>query len=379
MQTTDAINRVNALTQEQRDAAYAVARERIAGRKPQATAPPELAQFLAQANTHYPAWVTTLVRGLTVFTLVVVFLPSAMRLHAVALTTNNAIASLSANSASVYVAALATVIMAEIGQTIMSLASAVTQSRTQKLALWFGALVCTGIALSGNALAMQDHALDNAFSFLETFAPPLLVLILAQIIKTQMMDAIALRYEAGIAYRNAYATWERDTQYAMQAWDAAYNGANANEDWPVVLANALRDALRNANKQSKAVLRELTAQDWRALVLRERNASEWWREVEAEVREDAKRIAAEEAKLQVILRKAQPESGKSTGATGEVASATTLRDGDTWVKVCPECAMRFEGASKRQATMRLVAHMKAHRNAERKQGVEEDTQPVEVA
>lgn len=376
METTDAFAKVNALTQEQREHAYEQARLRIAGSKPQPTQKPELQDFLRHTESHYPQWVTVLVRVLTVFTLIVVFLPSAMRLHAVALQTNMDIDSIKHSVPSAYLAAIATVIMAEIGQTIMSLASATTQSWTQKAALTFGAIICTFIALSGNAIAMADTATSNVFAFLETFAPPILVLILASIIKAQMMDAIAAKYNARVAYGQAVTQWQNENAYMEQLWNTAYANATDTPAYATVLADALREALRNANKQSKAVLRSLTVQDWRALVLRERAAGEWWRQAEIEAQAEASRIAQEEARLHAAELRSS-ESGKSTGATGEVAKAKTLHEGDAWVKVCPVCNLKFEGDTHRQASNRLSAHMKRHAN-EARRASDEDTKPTEA-
>lgn len=366
MQTTDAVNRVNALTQEQRDNAYEVARLRVAGAKPVAGSEPTLAQYATSADSHYPEWVTRLIRALTVIMLVVAFLPSAMRLHAIALKTNEGIVTIAGSTLSVHAAALATVIMAEIGQTIMSLASTVARNKWQQGALVLGAGICTAIALSGNALAMSEVSANNIFSFLETFAPPLLVLISAQIIKAQMLDDIERKHEANTQYATAKQEWEHAQRLAVVNWNNAYNTAHLALEWDNVLANVLRDALRQANRSSKAVLRTLTPQDWRALVIRERNAAEWWQRVETEARKEAEQLAQEEARIEALerseqLRKKHAQSGtKSGSATGEVASVVAQRNGDKWVVECPRCGKPFTGAAEVNARNAVNAHLRWH-------------------
>lgn len=369
MQVSDAFYKVNALTQEQRDAAYAAARKRIAGIEPVPGDEPKRSVYNRHSVSRFPAWVMILVTVLCLVMLVVAFLPSAMRLHAVALATN---AVVLLHATSVYAAAIATVMMAEIGQVIFSLAAATNDASWQRRTLLGGALVCTLIALSGNAVAMGTHALDNLFAFLETFAPPVLVLITAQILKTQMLHATESKHAADLKYHDDHATWERNHAAAKSEWLTRYTNATSAREWDATLANALRDALRAANRQSKAVLRELTPTDWRALILRERSAEEWWQQAEREAAAEAERIALEEARLReeeatARLRRleGQRSGTHSTGATGEVASAETLRAGNAFVKVCPQCGERFEGDTLRSATNRLVAHMKRHANERR--------------
>jgi hypothetical protein len=364
-----AINKVNPLTQEQRDEAYNATRKRIAG--------PEPVFSTTGVDDKYPRWITRTVTVLCLIMLVVAFLPSAMRLNAVALTTNLEIME---HETSVYVAALATVVMAEIGQIIFSLAAATNADKWQRRMLVFGAIVCTLIALSGNAGSMGIKALESVFAFLETFAPPVLVLIIAQILKSQMLHATEATH-----------TSKRNHAHALMTWNAAYANANNAAAWDDTLANALRDALRSANRQSKAVLRELTNADWRALVIRERSAEEWWKvaAVEADQRNaELERLRNEEdlriAMQERIQHRALEVGSYSTGATGEVASAKLTRKGDMYVKECPECKKKFEGDTQRKATNKLVAHMRVHAREQRAfaltnvPALEDDTEPVEA-
>lgn len=326
MQLSESFYKINALTQEQRDAAYNAVRERIAGRKP------VYADYERNTHQRFPRWVNAVVTVLCLGMLVAAFLPSAMRLHAIALATN---APVIVDTASTYVAALSIVLMAEIGQVVFSLASATTEKRSYALALGFGSLVGLAIAICGNAVAMGDHALESSVAFLETYAPPVLVLITANILKAQMLNAVAERHAAHKQFVSALAAWEK-----------AVADADTHPAWQRTLANALRDALRTANKRSSAILREVTDSDWLALIERERNAEEWY-ERESE-------------------RQTQTSGRSSSQSTGDIAAAVTTQEGGIYVKHCPICEMRFEGKSPRSATNAVVAHQKTHRKEEAK-------------
>src|SRR5574341_1705365 len=224
-----ALHRVNALTEAQRAAALDSARRRIAGREPLP------ADFAHLEDSRYPTSVIRIIRALSGLMLMAAFLPSAMRLHAVGL-----LAFSLHDASSRYVAALSIVLMAEVGQVIFSLATIAALTRWQRLSLAFGAAVCTLIALSGNYTSNAARAFADLFSFLDTFAPPVLVLITAQVLKSQMLHAVAERHRARVEYARAHG-----------AWKAAYDAAHDHARWLHAAANALRDALRAANKVSK--------------------------------------------------------------------------------------------------------------------------------
>ena len=339
---TAAYYRINALRDDERDAAYDRARQRIAGRKPTQE------EFMQHRMNKYPRQFVIAILALSGVMLIAAWLPSAMRIHE---TARAGFASVIAQTMSVYVAAICVVLMSETGQIVFSLASATSTQRKQRMGFAFGAIVCTGIALTGNAVAAGSHALTDAFAFLETFAPPVLTLITAEVLKSQMLNAIADRHQAHTQYELALAQWKRSVADAEQ--DAG---------WRRTLANVMKDALRDANGRSKATLRELTSEDWYALVLRERNAGEWVDAVERKLEIARQRIAAPQS--------SDANGGRSTGATGEVAAQSVTQEGDVFVIACPHCAKEFEGKSQRHAQMRLTAHMKAHKNEQRKQAAQ---------
>lgn len=366
MELSDAFHRINALTQEQRDAAYDAARKRIAGEEPTQGQEPMLRDFKTGTQSKYPRSVTSTVLALCVVFLLFAFIPSAQRIHAVAIATNLQIEGIMQDANTVYVAGLSTVLAAEIAQVLFSITNATIDSR-QKRGLAFGSYIGLAIAISGNFAAMgalvfnESITFATPFKFLEMFAPPVLVLITASALKSQMLNAIERHHHATEQYSVALELWKANYANAVNAWRTAYQNASQSISWDRTLANTLRDAIRNANRQSKAVLRELTQYDWHALVIRERKAEEWYDTVSIEIEERKQEQERLRLDSERLLR-----SGNSTGATGEVASAKTLRVDGAFVKVCPECGEQFMGEAERQATNKLVAHMKKHRNQERK-------------
>lgn len=277
--------RINALTQAQLDAAYEQARTRIAGPQPEPQAEPDKRAFLAQAISRYPRWLSILIYSLCALMLVVAFLPSAMRLYHIGQAT---VGQTFTDNASVVVAAICIVLMAEVGQIIFSLALAVTVVRWQVVALIVGAFICTLIALTGNAAAVYGSAslinpddppptpAGEVFKFLETFAPPILVLITAQILKTQLLHAIQDKYAAEQQHAERVEAMRRQYAEAEKQWREAVASAHLTSDWDRTLAVAIFDALRSANAGSKAIIRELSSEERRWLVTRERSGAEWW-------------------------------------------------------------------------------------------------------
>lgn len=332
---SDAFYKVNALTQEQRDDAYAETRERIVG------AEPTMEAFQRNTFAKYPPSAVRTINFLANVVLIAAFVPSAIRILIAAF---EAFAFGVQSLPIALIVGVCSVLLAESGQIVFTLAAGITQERWARYGLWFGAAACTAFALIGNAHVAQPWMHGNfIFAWLETFLPPTLVLIAANVRKTQILHASEDRYAAKQAFDAAFTDWKR-----------AVANAEGDASWERTLANVLRNALRSANKQSKAVLRDLTNADWFALVMRERSAEEWW---DAAQREQQVRLRSSE--------RASSNGSHSTQSTGEAVQAQTLRVDDEYVKVCPKCGDQFKGITERQATNKLVAHFKKHRNEER--------------
>lgn len=351
--TENAVHKINALTQEQRESALDAARKRIAGAQPERTSEPTLDDFMRHTSGRFPPRIMRLISALCVIMLCVAFLPSAIRLHEIGKET---FAHAITDSASIYVAALCIVLMAEVGQVIFSLAAATTaQSLAQRIGLGIGAAICTGIALAGNAEVVRPWEYAGAFVWLETFAPPVLVLITAQILKTQMLHSIETRHEAQRTFADAHSAWNTDYADAVRTWQIAYDSAHDHSSWMRVTANALRDVLRKANARSTAVMRDLTDDDWRMLILREVAADAWYER--AEQRAEVQRIEVERTarseRESVSAAHGGSSGGERTGATdGNVREV----DG-AFVGVCPDCGAEFSKPTYAGAVNALSAHM----------------------
>jgi hypothetical protein len=107
---------------------------------------------------------------------------------------------------------LATVLSAEIGQVVFSLALATLGTcQASKRLLYVSMMLSTIISLAGNAqLALPGHAY-SPFAWLEAVAPPLLVLAMSFILKEQLLGSIETRHANERAFQVALADWQSAT------------------------------------------------------------------------------------------------------------------------------------------------------------------------
>jgi hypothetical protein len=257
------IENLRPLTQEQRQSARRNAREAVI----RAIGPrPTREHFSHSTISKYPPSVTRLIfllcrccfGGLT---------PSAIRLYVIGSQTfGQAVSSDVAMTA----VGFATVLSAEIGQIVFSLALATlgTSQSARRLLITSMALA-TIISLVGNVqLALPGHE-KSPFAWLEAIAPPIIVLATAYVIKEQILEAIEVRHANECAY-----------QAALDDWKTATSNPESHSAWSQFHANALQDALRKANARRKEILDRLTMEDWRIVVGREMRADRWYQGTE---------------------------------------------------------------------------------------------------
>lgn len=254
------IDKLRPLTQEQRQDARVAAMDavkRAAGRKP---ARPDYDHIAA---SKYPPSVTRLITSLCIVLLVAAFTPSAIRLYQIGSTTFGAAIN---NTVAMRLVGLATVLSAETGQIVFSLALATLgTTRSARNLLYTSMLIATLIALVGNIqVALPGHT-NSPFAWLEAIAPPLLVLSTAYVLKAQILMSIEARHADEQAYQDALAEWAAET-----------SDPERNPRWSQFYANAIRDALRKSNRRRKEVLQDMTTADWRAAVWREIQAEQWY-------------------------------------------------------------------------------------------------------
>lgn len=217
-------------------------------------------------------------------------------------------------------------------------------------------------------LSATDHA-QVAFAWLETLAPPIVVLFIALVAERLILDSV-------------HATHQRKTQYDadLKAWQGRCVDAHLSVEWPKVRANKLREMLRDANKRSPAVLRSLTDFDWRMLVMRELDADAWYEraQVHPQTQHDERnddpapmpepiRIDRATGALpqRTQRRRTQQPSGRGAGKyTGELDDSVTQNANGTFTAACPKCESKFEGPTSFSAKMSLVGHMKKHQTTQ---------------
>ena len=254
------LTQIKPLTQEERQLAHAAAKEAVMrniGERPQRD------HYNHHAAHRYPPLVTKLISGLCIALLLAAFTPSAIRLYVIGSQTFGAAVPYELAMVAV---GIATVLTAEIGQVVFSLALATlgTTTSTRRL-LYVSMGIATAIALVGNVqVALPGHT-TSPFAWLEAIAPPLLVLSTAYVLKEQLLEAIELRHVNERAYQEAVNEWQRATI-----------NPEAHSQWMQFYANALRDALRKTNNRRREALEGLSTADWRALIYRELQADNWY-------------------------------------------------------------------------------------------------------
>ena len=267
------------LTQEERQSAQVAAQQavmRAVGERPLREA------FDRHTASRYPPSVTKLINGLCIVLLLAAFTPSAIRLFVIGSETFGAAVP---DSLAMVAVGVATVLTAEIGQVVFSLALATMGTTASARRLLYASMgIATTIALVGNVQVALPGHLDSPFAWLEAIAPPLLVLSTAYVLKEQLLDSIETRHANERAY-----------QEAINLWQNATADPESHPHWMQFYANAIRDAIRKTNSRRKDALAELTTADWRALVYRELQADNWYAQpvIEAVPGEQASEVVEE--------------------------------------------------------------------------------------
>jgi hypothetical protein len=258
------IDNLRPLTQEQRQSARKKAREAII----RAIGPKPVREHFNQATiSKYPPSVTRLIFVLCLVLLLAAFTPSAIRLYVIGSQTFGQAVS---NDVAMTAVGFATVLSAEIGQIVFSLALATLgTSQSARRLLIASMAIATIISLVGNVqIALPGHE-NSPFAWLEALAPPLIVLATAYVIKEQILETVEVRHAN-----------ERAFQVALEEWQTATALPEEYPTWLQFYANALQDALRKANVRRKETLRQMTVEDWQLAVHHEMRADMWYQSAE---------------------------------------------------------------------------------------------------
>ncbi len=256
------LSQIKPLTQEQCQNAHDAAQQavmRAVGKRPLRE------HFDRHTASWYPQSVSRLINVLCIVLLLAAFTPSTIRLFVIGSETFGA--AVPSNLAMLAVG-IATVLTAEIGQVVFSLALATLGTTPSARRLLYASMgIATAIALVGNVQVALPGHMHSPFAWLEAIAPPLLVLSTAYMLKEQLLESIETRHANERAY-----------QEAVNLWQAATANPESHPGWMQFYANALRDALRKSNSRRKETLAALNTGHWRALVYRELQADNWYAE-----------------------------------------------------------------------------------------------------
>lgn len=251
------------LTQAKRDQARARARASIARRN---GPPPELAQFQHHVGRKYPVRIVALVYVLMMIPLIAFLLLSAMRLFAIgeAMHRSTSAGQTILGMDQAPIAGLAVVLGAELAQIVFTVSLSVLagERRGAKWAFAVGIVLSTLIALVGNAEYALWNKSFSLFRLLETLAPPIVVLVLGEVLALLWLDAVSAGHEA-----------QRLHQDALYAWTEIDRNPEQHPDWAKVFATALRDLLCQVND---CKVDDHTPAEWAAAVNVELSAEDWY-------------------------------------------------------------------------------------------------------
>jgi hypothetical protein len=254
------LSQIKPLTQEQRQKAYESSQQaaiRAIGEKPQRD------NFDRHTASRYPPTVSKLINCLCIILLLAAFTPSAIRLYVIGSDTFGAAIP---DQFAKFAVGIATVLTAEIGQVVFSLALATLGTTKNSRRLLYASMgIATAIALVGNVQVALPGHVQSPFAWLEAIAPPLLVLSTAYVLKEQLLENIETRHANERVYQEAY-----------NLWHTASSQPEDHPQWMQFYANALRDSIRRANNRRKDALTALSTEDWRQLVIRELQADSWF-------------------------------------------------------------------------------------------------------
>jgi len=284
-----------------RDKARSLLQKQIGGE-------PQRENFKQYSISKYPAWVTKLMVVMMLILLIAAAIPSMFRLFTAG--RDYFLLGIDDNIQAAAVGA-ATFLLAEILMMTSIVAARVLFNG------WFRSIfilpVTLGLlmALVGNWVVAQPH---DAFGWIETLTPPIGVMVIAFILEALMLESIEQRHQAEAAY-----------QKAMQQYQEQIKEPEDHNDWPQVYANALRDALRDANSKGRGRtarvehMRTMSSQDWMNLVKRQLKQENWYIQ-QPEIQEQKLVPFGSTAALQLDGNASMPQTqnGRRHTASGEV-------------------------------------------------------------
>ena len=289
-------NVLKPLTQAKRDRARERARSSILRRHGPA---PTMEQFSQQSVGHYPSGIKRGVYVLMLIPLIAFLTLSAMRLYEIGKEMHagdEAILGLSQKSLS----GVDVVVGAEFAQIVFVVALSVLASKPlSKMAFWVGIALTTAISLVGNMQAGLWGESFSAFRLLITVAPPVVVLVLGEVLALLWLDTIKTNHET-----------QRLHQEALKQWTVIHREPELHDDWLKVYATAIRDELIRLNG---IAVDDLATDVWTDLVNAEINAEEWYKTVTVTGVTDNASQSGQKRQSETVTPDIDPDIAKLTG------------------------------------------------------------------
>lgn len=226
---------------------------------------PRRDQFLHSTVSQYPGWFTRLIALLMSIVFIAAAMPSLFRLF----TAGRDYFLQSINEPlQAAVIGLATFLLAEFLIILSTIAARVYFRGRTRYVFVVPVLMGLAMALVGNWTVVQPH---DVFSFLEAVIPVLTVLFVALIGERLILDSIETRHAN-----------EKAFQTALHEWQLATASPDKHPRYMSALANAMRAALMETNSRGtgatarRELMSSLNNEHWKALVIRELQADEWY-------------------------------------------------------------------------------------------------------
>lgn len=271
------LEKVAVLTEGERERAFELARERVAGKVP--TLQAEKKGLISE----YPPGVQVLIIVLCLCLLLFALIPSALRLYVAGSSTFCEKVQLGGITCDA--AGVSTIFTAELGQILFLLTVGVFgRTNTTKRIFYGGAFLATAIALIGNLHIAQPWATGMVFSWVESLAPPVLVMGVGYAFKELLLTALRGHVSAAQAYNRKLE--ERHT---------IFEDPTAQASWLRYYSTALKKVILLAHPELESA--GLRAGDFAYLIKREMNQDQFVvnpdEQTAQEVREEVREKEAE--------------------------------------------------------------------------------------
>lgn len=406
------LNKVAMLSQQQRDDAYEAARKRIAGRHPDETptlkpvqpapAPTQDSTSLALPQSapvrrrfklmptfeddfqgqFSPAfrWVVLRLAGVVVLG---GLFESSIRVGIAAFDEFNPIAQAGVNTLNAashyfnlntiihpliaFLAAFATILTAETGQVVFTLAFAMAQTRSQKAAATIAVMLSMLVSYVANLHVARPDLQGTAWGWVGALVPPTLVFLGSFIIKTDIMHNMTTRRNQRIKAESVALEVKLTREAALQRWLDAYDNAPDSGRWTQTYALTLWEFIKQRNLSIVKALNALSDRDKYWLYEREVNASQWFNRPAPVVSVQTEPDALPSTNAPRLLQRKPSAPGTPGGGrrfTDELAAAVTETEG-VWTGVCPVCKKIFDNGGQGYSTSSaakgaLSAHKRSH-------------------